>query len=650
MVITCEECNTRFNLDESLLKETGSKVQCTKCKHIFVAYPPTPLEEPEVTSEIIPAPSDEEAQEFETAESDEKLEISGEDEFLKDLDEIEQPEATEKPVLSEETDLSDVGKMLETGLEEETVTEFEETEIDLSDLDLTPPEEEAVAELEETEIDLSDLDLEAVSEETITPEDETAELDLDLDLTPPEEEAVAELEETEIDLSDLDLETETEETLIPEDETAELDLDLDLTTPEEDAVAELEETEIDLSDLDIEAETEETAEEVKPEAETTDDLDLSDINKMLEAYDEETPEKVIEKEPSEPDLIVTPEAQEDRIELEAETEAADDELDLSDLDDLIDMEETKASEAEAKEEVDELELDLDLESVAEEVPSEAEYEDMELEFDIEEETDEKSLITDTAAPDEAESEEMEFELEESDQEAFEIVDAPLAEEPEKLFEETVELGVLPTDEAALAKSETKEEKTKIKAKKHKPIRKKRINKPVLIAVVIVILGAGGYFALTALSNIGIEIQIPYLSDFFKGQVEEGRKIAVVEDTLTYKYIDNAKAGRLFVLTGQVKNGHSEPMSFLRVTGKLLKKGKTPAGTKTVYCGNVLSDINISNMDMNAINRRLQKLAGENRSNINVKPGQTVPFMIIFRNPPDDLEEYEIEATAPLSSQ
>ncbi|PQP35216.1 hypothetical protein C6A37_03690 [Desulfobacteraceae bacterium SEEP-SAG9] len=597
MVITCEECNTRFNLDESLLKETGSKVQCTKCKHIFVAYPPTPPEEPEMTSEIIPAPGDEEAQEFETVESDEKLEISGEDEFLKDLDEIEQPEATEKPVLSEETDLSDVEKMLETGLEEETVTELEETEIDLSDLDLTPPEEEAVAELEETEIDLSDLDLEAVTEETITPEDETAELDLDLDLTPPEEEAVAELEETEIDLSDLD----------------------------------------------IEAETEETAEEVKPEAETTDDLDLSDINKMLEAYDEEAPEKVIDKEPSEPDLSVTPETQDDRIELEAETEAVD-ELDLSDLDELIDMEETKASEAEAGEEVDELELDLDLESVAEEVPSEAEYEDMELEFDIEEETDEKSLISDIAAPDEAENEEMEFELEESDQEAFATVDAPLAEESEKFFEETVELGVLPTDEATLAKTKTKKEK------KHKAIRKKRINKPVLIAAIIIILGTGGYFALTALSNIGIEIQIPYLSNFFKGQVEEGRKIAVVEDTLTYKYIDNAKAGRLFVLTGQVKNGHSEPMSFLRVTGKLLKKGKTPAGTKTVYCGNVLSDINISNMDMNAINERLQKLAGENRSNINVKPDQTVPFMIVFRNPPDDLEEYELEATAPLSSQ
>ena len=43
MVITCEECSTRFNLDESLLKQEGSRVRCCQCKHVFTAYPPPPL-------------------------------------------------------------------------------------------------------------------------------------------------------------------------------------------------------------------------------------------------------------------------------------------------------------------------------------------------------------------------------------------------------------------------------------------------------------------------------------------------------------------------------------------------------------------------------------------------------------------------------
>lgn len=39
MIITCKKCNSSFNLDESLLKPTGSKVRCSKCKDVFVVHP-----------------------------------------------------------------------------------------------------------------------------------------------------------------------------------------------------------------------------------------------------------------------------------------------------------------------------------------------------------------------------------------------------------------------------------------------------------------------------------------------------------------------------------------------------------------------------------------------------------------------------------
>ncbi len=42
MIIECEGCRSKFNLDESLLKREGSKVRCSVCKHIFTAYPPEP--------------------------------------------------------------------------------------------------------------------------------------------------------------------------------------------------------------------------------------------------------------------------------------------------------------------------------------------------------------------------------------------------------------------------------------------------------------------------------------------------------------------------------------------------------------------------------------------------------------------------------
>lgn len=40
MIIKCEKCGTRFNFDESVLNKHGSKVRCSVCRHIFLAYPP----------------------------------------------------------------------------------------------------------------------------------------------------------------------------------------------------------------------------------------------------------------------------------------------------------------------------------------------------------------------------------------------------------------------------------------------------------------------------------------------------------------------------------------------------------------------------------------------------------------------------------
>jgi len=40
MIIQCEKCQTKFNIDESKLEAQGSKVRCSLCKHTFVAYPP----------------------------------------------------------------------------------------------------------------------------------------------------------------------------------------------------------------------------------------------------------------------------------------------------------------------------------------------------------------------------------------------------------------------------------------------------------------------------------------------------------------------------------------------------------------------------------------------------------------------------------
>ena len=39
MIIDCINCSRKFNLNERLLKPMGSKVRCTRCGQVFLAFP-----------------------------------------------------------------------------------------------------------------------------------------------------------------------------------------------------------------------------------------------------------------------------------------------------------------------------------------------------------------------------------------------------------------------------------------------------------------------------------------------------------------------------------------------------------------------------------------------------------------------------------
>jgi caspase domain-containing protein/PEGA domain-containing protein/uncharacterized protein DUF1566/uncharacterized protein DUF3426 len=109
-----------------------------------------------------------------------------------------------------------------------------------------------------------------------------------------------------------------------------------------------------------------------------------------------------------------------------------------------------------------------------------------------------------------------------------------------------------------------------------------------------------------------------------------------------KFLLNVKDGKLFVITGQVKNGYSDVRRFISINGRLYKKGKILAQTETVFCGNVLSDIELTNMEIGEIKKRLSNRIGDNKSNMQIKPGGELPFMIVFSNLPDNLDEFSIE--------
>jgi predicted Zn finger-like uncharacterized protein len=53
MIIECKQCESKFNLDEGLLREEGSKVRCSVCKSVFRAYPPGLAPSAEVNRTVV---------------------------------------------------------------------------------------------------------------------------------------------------------------------------------------------------------------------------------------------------------------------------------------------------------------------------------------------------------------------------------------------------------------------------------------------------------------------------------------------------------------------------------------------------------------------------------------------------------------------
>ncbi|MEA3279135.1 MAG: DUF3426 domain-containing protein, partial [Thermodesulfobacteriota bacterium] len=286
--------------------------------------------------------------------------------------------------------------------------------------------------------------------------------------------------------------------------------------------------------------------------------------------------------------------------------------------------------------------DIDLEDEAKSEEAEEEPEELDLELD----TDMEPVVEETIEEAEAENTELVFEVEDVDQDK--IAEEQPSEEIEKKFTGTVELEAgteeLEAEEIEeLAQADEEAEEELITAeKKSKPAGKKRISTPVLILLIVVLLAGGAYGTYVVLDSMNIKI--PFISDFLKPETQNPGNLKITTLNINGKFVDNTKIGKLFVITGTIKNEYPKARSFIKVTGKLYTKGKALAKSATVYCGNTILEPELANLDINGINKKLSNQFGTNKTNVNIKPGKQLPFMIVFTNIPDNIEEYTIEVT------
>jgi len=183
----------------------------------------------------------------------------------------------------------------------------------------------------------------------------------------------------------------------------------------------------------------------------------------------------------------------------------------------------------------------------------------------------------------------------------------------------------------------------IKEEFKKPV---KVGKSVLIILFLAILALGGY-STCIMYNVEIPyistIRIPFLSDYLKPLPPPPMPIRLAPEkkSVSGRFVTNTAADKLFVITGNVINTSEVVCSHIKIKGTLITKDNIKAKDKTVYCGNIISEEDLTTMEMAAIETLLLKDTGNNLSNVSIKPGQSVPFMIVFSDLPANLENFTV---------
>jgi predicted Zn finger-like uncharacterized protein len=130
-----------------------------------------------------------------------------------------------------------------------------------------------------------------------------------------------------------------------------------------------------------------------------------------------------------------------------------------------------------------------------------------------------------------------------------------------------------------------------------------------------------------------------------GETDDPRGIVHItftpKDNLKHFYRRNEKEGELLIITGRVRNSYPKPRSFVRLRGLLLDQHGNTLADRFIYAGNLISEEDLLTLPKDEIMARLNIKGGQNNQNVNIAPGQEVPFMVVFDKVPPNKDEYRI---------
>lgn len=158
-----------------------------------------------------------------------------------------------------------------------------------------------------------------------------------------------------------------------------------------------------------------------------------------------------------------------------------------------------------------------------------------------------------------------------------------------------------------------------------------------IFLIVALVGSGVYFfgGPKAFSKVGLGFLVEWYGD--RG-AEEG---SIALKGVTASYIVNSTAGELFVVRGEAVNNYSKPRASIQVKVNLLGPGGANLVTKSAYCGNSLSNEQLTTLPLAKIEEIMGNQFGDSLANLGLKPGGTIPFVVVVNPLPKDASDYSV---------
>jgi len=166
---------------------------------------------------------------------------------------------------------------------------------------------------------------------------------------------------------------------------------------------------------------------------------------------------------------------------------------------------------------------------------------------------------------------------------------------------------------------------------------------LIIGLVVLLLAcaAGGvYFLKPGLLGLGPTVPgAPATAP--DAVVREGAAQIALENVRQY-FVPNEKEGQLFIIEGKAVNRFPEARELIRIKASLFDRQGAEVAMQEFMCGNVVSLYQLQVSTRADIETALTAKVGILTNNTNIQPGASVPFMAVFFQTPDTVEEFGLE--------